>query len=386
MNYAELLPHCKTDRQTEIVQACVDHGSQPKAARSLGIHLRTVERRIAAVRLNASNRTTTFDNGAIRTLREGFSADRLTEQYGEGGELQRIWVKSKADKNEKIDLIAQAAQTIADDIKPAKKIKAPKSTHAELINVYPMGDPHVGLYCWQAETGNDFDCDIAENLMVSAIDYLVENSPDASECLIINLGDFYHADTAEGVTLRSGHKLDVDTRWPRVLEIGIRAFRRSIDRALLKHDNVTVISAIGNHDDHSSVFLNIVLREYYRDNPRVTIADNKTVFQYHQFGKNLFGVTHGHTIKPLDLEGIMTRDCNDVWSDTLHRKWFVGHFHSQRKHDMRNCEVEYYRTLAPGDAWSIASGYRSFRDMRRETYHKEYGRMGSDRFDPIMLS
>jgi len=384
IDYSSLLPFAETKTQIEVVQACIDYGSQSEASRVLGKNLRSVTRNLKTIRENQSKRQTQFDNGETRNLRDGFSAERLTEQFGADGELQRVWVKSKADK--KIEGIRDAALAIADEFKPSKIIRKPKAGSEDLINVIPMGDPHVGLYCWQAETGNDFDCDIAEDLMVSAIDHLMKVSPNANSCLLINLGDFYHADTAQGITLRSGHKLDVDSRWPRVLEIGIRAFRRSIDKALEKHQNVFVMSAIGNHDDHSSVFLNIVLREYYRNNKRVTILDNKTLFQYHQFGKNLFGITHGHTIKPLDLEGVMARDCNDIWSETEFRKWFVGHFHSQRKHDMRNCEIEYYRTLAPGDAWSIASGYRSFRDMRCETYHKDNGFMGMNRFDPVMLA
>ena len=58
-------------------------------------------------------------------------------------------------------------------------------------------------------------------------------------------------------------------------------------KALLKHKTVNLVNAIGNHDSHSSLWLNIALKALYEHEPRVKVLDNEAQFQYFTFGKNL---------------------------------------------------------------------------------------------------
>ena len=76
----------------------------------------------------------------------------------------------------------------------------------------PIGDPHIGMYAWSEEAGEDFDTDIARNDLLNASRSLFNASPDADRCLIANLGDFFHSDNQSNRTARSGAALDVDTR------------------------------------------------------------------------------------------------------------------------------------------------------------------------------
>ena len=375
-----------TPTQWKYYTAVNQYGSHRKAAKSLSVNKSTITSAILRLKKVAAAQGYSPEHDMHKTTPSGFHVKGTSTLY-KNGQPTLQWVKTQADQKEKYQLLEDSVRNITEAFpKHSDLVPAPKSVEKDLINVIPFGDPHIGLYCHRAEVHNDFNCNIAENIMISAVDHLVSTAPKADTALIVNLGDFFHSDLQDGVTARSGHKLDVDGRWSEVLEVGIRTIRRCIDTALIRHNKVVVMNAIGNHDDHSAQFLAIVLREYYRNNDRVEVKENQRAFQYHQFGSNLFGVTHGHTIKPVDLEGIMARDCNNEWSSTFNRKWFVGHFHSQRVHDMRNCTVEYYRTLAPGDAWSIASGYRSTRDMRCETWHRTLGHTGTNIFDAAMMS
>lgn len=52
MNYENLLKHCNTDRQVEIVHACIDAGTQEEASRLLSINTRTLERTLERIRNN----------------------------------------------------------------------------------------------------------------------------------------------------------------------------------------------------------------------------------------------------------------------------------------------------------------------------------------------
>jgi hypothetical protein len=48
--------------------------------------------------------------------------------------------------------------------------------------------------------------------------------------------------------------------------------------------------------------------------------------------------------------------------------------------------IEWFRTLAPRDAWATGAGYRSGRDMYAVIHHKEYGEVERHRCDIAMLT
>jgi len=115
------------------------------------------------------------------------------------------------------------------------------------------------------------------------------------------------------------------------------------------------------------------VKAYYRNEPRVVVHDTPNPFMYFQFGKNLIGVTHGHTIKADKLGEVMSVDCEDIWSSTKYRFWYTGHVHHLSTKEYPSCVVETFRTLAGKDAWHSTSGYRSGQDMKAITLHKDFG-------------
>jgi hypothetical protein len=294
----------------------------------------------------------------------------------ERGNVRAQWIKTRIDEIDKYNALLEAMNGLADAWKGKADPVPQASVHNDdLLVVYPMGDPHIGMYSWAAETGNHFDLVIAEQNLVAAVDHLVESAPPARTALIINLGDFFHADNSQNQTMRSHNALDVDTRWGKVLGIGIRAMRRCIDKALEKHEFVRVICEIGNHDDHSALMLAICLQQYYEREPRVEIDTSPAKFHWYRFGKNLLGVTHGDTVKAKDLPGVMACDRAEDWGETKHRFWYVGHVHHDSVKEYPGVMIETFRTLAAGDAWHRAHGYRAGRDMKCDVFHREYGRI-----------
>jgi len=299
---------------------------------------------------------------------------------GDGHTLAQ-WVKTKTVEEDKEAILQNLLQELPKRV-PARSGLIKRATKEplpeDLLSVYPLGDPHIGLLSWAPETGENFDLEKAEQIMKTAMAVLVQRGPRAKNALIVNLGDFFHADNQQNMTLRSGHKLDVDGRWPKVLQVGINIMVCMIDLALSWHDHVTVINEIGNHDDHSAIFLSVALSAYYRNEPRVTIDMSPSRFHWYRFGKNLIGVTHGHNQKHGDLESIMASERAEDWGQTLHRYWYCGHIHHIVKKEMRGCVVESFRTLAPRDAWAAEAGYKAGRDMNKITLHAEYGEISRD--------
>jgi len=352
------------------------YSSRGEAAASMGWTPSAFRRALSELRMRAARRGW-LPTAPREDVPEGFHVLGTTSLYKAGSDAPALrWVKTRADEESKYRLLMEAMTELALPFRGLSEVSAaPVECRDDLLVVYPLGDPHLGMYAWSEETGANFDLETAEAGLVSAVDHLVGLVPRASSALIISLGDFYHADSVENRTRASGNVLDVDTRWGKVLAAGIRTMRRCIDVALVRHASVRVICEIGNHDDHSAVMLALCLAEYYANQSRVSIDTSPCVFHYHEFGKTLIGVTHGHRTKPANLPIIMAKDCREAWGRTHYRYWYTGHVHQDSVREYGDTLVETFRTLAPRDAWGHGQGYRSGQDLKADVIHAEYGRI-----------
>ena len=356
-------------------EAWLAHGSISAASDATGISPRMVRVHLAALCRTAAKRGHAPGSDMTRVAPEGFSVKGVSTLYGEDGTVKAQWVKTRQDEQDKYEALLRAVASLGDEVRGlADPVLEPVGLlSADLLNVIPIGDPHIGMYAWAAESGADFDLAIAEREMFAAVDRLVSLAPDADECLLLELGDLVHADNFNNVTFRSGHHLDVDTRWSKVMRVAIRTLRRCVDRALERHRLVRLRCEIGNHDDHTSVMLATALEMYYEREPRVVIDTNPSNTFYHRHGKCLIASTHGDAIKPAGLPGVMAVDRARDWGETEFRHWYVGHVHHESVKEYPGVTVETFRTLAARDAWTARSGYRSGRDMRLDVWHREYG-------------
>jgi hypothetical protein len=297
---------------------------------------------------------------------------------GPDGEVILEWVKT-AKERDPAELLRAFREAIAlDPIPPAQYTGVPLNNdvhEAHRLAVYPMGDPHLGMLSWPEETGDDFNLNIARANLSSATDKLVYLAPPTRDALLVNLGDYFHADNPEAVTKRSGNSLDVDSRWAKVLSVGVRLKVDLVKKLRQKHARVWVFVAGGNHDDQSAVMLRVCLAMYFENDPGVIVDASPSMFHYHRFGANLIGITHGHTVKAKDLPLLMAADRAQDWGATRHRYWLCGHVHHESVKEYSGCKVETFNTLAAKDAWHHGAGYRADRKMVCDVYHREHGRV-----------
>lgn len=365
-----------TPLEQAAAEAFVTHGNVVAAAAALGMTAVTLRAHLRELAARAARRGWSPAHDMERTVPDGFHVKGVSTMYDGDGNVRGQWVKSARDGEHKLEALFAAVAEIAEPFRGAADPCPVQDHHdADLMAAYIMGDPHVGMFSWAHETGNDFDTRIAERDLVTAVDHLVAIAPAAKSALVVNLGDFFHGDNSDNRTARSGHSLDIDTRYAKVLSIGIRIMRRIIDRALEKHEEVKVINEIGNHDDNSALMLALCLAAYYEREPRVEIDTSPAKFHWHRFGLNLIGVTHGDTVKATSLPGVMSCDRAKDWGETEHRHWYTGHVHHDSAKDFPGVTVETFRTLAPADAWHRAAGYRSAQDMKCDVWHREFGRI-----------
>jgi len=376
-----------TPKQKLYITAVNLHGGVRAAARALGLSKDRIGQSLRALKARAALLGYAPDAGMHNPNPEGFKVKRVSNLRDmETGALKLQWQIMEPDKERAFDMIREWITDLVDNplfIAPA--LPRPLYADMDLLVVIPMGDPHFGMRAWAEECGDNFDLKIAEEQTKGAIDRLVESAPSAHTCILLNLGDMFHADNQSN-TSKSGHQLDVDGRWTKVLQVALRSMIHAILRAAQKHAHVIFRIDPGNHDGHSSFALAVALDAYFHNDPRVTIDLSKAAHWYFEFGKVLLGSTHGDTTKMGDLMMVMAADKEEAWGRTKFRHWLAGHIHHDKVQEYPGGKVEYFRTLAARDAWHMAQGYRAGRDMRMIVHHREYGEIERHRCDIAMLA
>ncbi len=338
---------------------------------------------INEVSLLTNERTGELDASWTKTKREpgptiapppGFLLDKITTGTFAGEQRVQWESYSPAKAQQWAAMLAAMKDATAEYKGLADPVKCETLVDTRLLNIIPIGDPHIGMLAWSKETGTDFDSNIAREDLLRALRMVFDRSPDAETCLIAQLGDFFHAEDDKQVTPTAGHKLDVDTRAGRITRLGFMLMRSAIDLALKKHRRVVVANLRGNHDPYKSVGLNLYLEGVYEREPRLTILDNNNPYIFYEHGQCLFGLHHGDGAKPEALPGIMAEwQGGAPWGRCPIRKWFTGHVHSERSKDFPGVSWQSCRTLAPSDYWAWHKGYRSEQSLECHTYDIEDG-------------
>ena len=341
-------------------------------AEAKGMNIRTVERRRAQLPLKGYSP----DHDMTRTVPDGFNVKGVSTLYRDDGTVAAQWVKSRADDEARARMQEAIVAALREDVKglakPVKAVRGPKLSDS--LSAYMIGDAHFGAYAWAEETGGeDFDTAIASKDLRDAIDLLVQGAPDSETGYLVDVGDYLHADNRSNATPASGNLLDVDTRYQRVIRMAMDAMRYCVGRMLEKHKRVKVFITPGNHNPDSAGWMAMVMEAYYSREKRVEVETSPSKFFYQRFGRNLIGITHGDKIKLAELPSIMAHDRAEDWGQTEHRFWWTGHIHHTKHQEYRGCTVEAFNTLAAGDAWHAASGYRAARQMQRIDIHRDHG-------------
>lgn len=266
-------------------------------------------------------------------------------------------------------------ETIADafnDIIPSAPIVPPASVSSDLLTMYPLFDVHFGMLSWGEETGTDYDLELAKTDMHMAIDKTMMLTPNSDTALLLIGGDFFHANDGNAETPQSKHKLDVDGRHPKVIELGVDLLATLCDRLLRKHQSVIVRVLRGNHDMESHLVLTVAMSQRYRNEQRVTVDMGKRDLFAMQWGGCLVAAHHGDRSKPERLALFIADNC-DYWSKTYHRHVFSGHIHHHKAQDLGAIQWESLRAFCPPDAYAAGHHYASRRQMQSVTFHKQDG-------------
>jgi hypothetical protein len=206
-----------TDIQAKYVDTINEQGSARKAAITLGVRSSSVDRSIALLRKKAALAGYSPNHDMTRTVPDPFIVKGVSTYYNKDGQPAGQWVKSTLDQQQAELAMRAAVEALAEDIKRAKPAAQPKGCMDELCTQYTFTDCHVGMRAWAPETGADWDLEIAERVLCQSFDHLVAASPKSRVGVVNQLGDFLHYDSLTPITPTSGHILDADGRYSKVI-------------------------------------------------------------------------------------------------------------------------------------------------------------------------
>jgi len=394
----------------ELAQAAADlflaKGSKRAAAKAAGLSRSAFRNRLKRA----------AERGMLPTkpVMPGFEIKQTSAQLDAGGNVEREWVQQRPEAGPDFALPAghilkgvsaltdaegrtlyEWKKTRLDDATPhvvaaleavfksyrgkAAPIPPPRRSDADLLSVYPIADLHLGMLSWRPETGEDYDLRIASRRLRDTARRLIAQAPCSRKAIILNLGDWQHTDDQRNMTPRSGHILDADSRYVKILTAGVRLMIDCIDLALQKHELVIVRNIPGNHDPHASIALTVGLANFYARNKRVVVDDDPGEFFFHRFGATLIGAHHGHRARPDRLAMAMAVRRRADWGATRYHYFYFGHIHHESAREVGDVRVESFQTLAAKDAHSVGMAYVSGQSLSSITIHKRDGEIGRHR-------
>jgi hypothetical protein len=355
------------------IKAINEHGSGTRAAKALGCAKTAVNESMVRLRKRAALQGFSPEHGMVHTVPAPFIVKGVSTYHTD----TKQWVKSVVTEQRFLDLIRECAAGFIEEVGPLNVPAAPLDFQSDVIPWIQIGDAHLGMLAHSNEVGENFNLKIAEQEICQAIGMLIDELPSCERMVINDLGDATHYENFEGETQASHHRLDCDTRFPKMIKVYSRVMQFIVTKALTKARHVDVIVNQGNHSRTNDIWMAELLRVAYGHTGRVHVLNNDSVFIAYRMGNTLVMTHHSDKCKPNMLANVMSNDFRKDYGETEFHYIDIGHVH----HGMVMKEhpgifIESFNHLAALDKWAHDSGYRNRKSITVILRSKTYGEVG----------
>ena len=308
-------------------------------------------------------------------IAEGRKLGKITTHIDKNGDVKNVWYRQD-------DYLEQSKEAIKEYCKDLPRIKSKKPSglakyNKDVIPWFNIGDGHLGMMAYHKEIGQSFDLSIAERELCAAMGIMIDEAPLCERCVVQDMGDMTHYENVAGKTDESGHDLDCDGRYPKMLMTYVRVMRFIMDKALAKFKFVDVIINQGNHSRTNDFWMQVLLTNFYEKESRVHVLDNQNIFIPYRMGNCFVMSHHSDKCRPKKLADVMTTDYRQDFGETEYHYIDIGHIH----HNMVLKEhpgvvIESFNQLATEDAYAHEGGWRSRSSLTVILRSKTYGEIG----------
>lgn len=358
--------------------------TQRQIAEEYGMNQRTVEQRCARLAKKGHG----HGNSTVsRHVPDGFAVKGTSTMIRANGEEVIRWVKTDQDKEKLAAMMDAAIDAFCEELPRAAAQPAPlvHNWKEDQLALYPVFDLHIGAMAHKHECGENYSTDISEKVLGDFFNYAVNVAPEAKKAVLLIGGDFLHSDGLDAVTPASGHVLDQDSRYAKLVHVAIRSTRRAVAKMLEKHAEVEIQIIEGNHDQAGMIWLRAAMAAFYEDEPRVTVDVSPMILHRTKWGKTLLGYTHGHTMKKAETRlAAMATDFREEFGTSKYIYTHSGHWHHQTITEGTLGIDEVHGQLGAKDAYAARGGWRSYRQAAVIVYSKEFGEIGRFVYRPEM--
>lgn len=367
-------------------------GNQTKAAKHLGIARSSLQHRLS----KGSGFVNQIDSEAEEI---GFPKEKVAA-YWVKSELGSYYVKCDTEKNHNDirDSFLDFASKHSPTYTPIRHVGG------EHLLVVDAADLHINKLAVAAETGQDYNMEIAEKRLRDGVTALVAKAlPHGISKIVFVMGnDILNSDNPQGTTT-SGTRQDNDGMWHQGFLRAKRAYIAVIEE-LTQVADVHLVHCPSNHDFQSGWMLADSVCSWFSKNPNVHTADGSVSIshrKYVQFGSNLLMFTHGDGAKEKDLPTLMQYEARSAWSSTRYSYIYVHHLHHKsrvaygkeagriekdhigvttiqagRKFDpSMNTFVEVVRSASAPDRWHSTNGYTNEQAIECFLHHPDKGQV-----------
>jgi hypothetical protein len=372
---SDYLNFCNTDLQRQAISLYIHEGlSYGKTAQKLGIDKSNCRAMILAIMGRAAKAGYAPDENHTQTVPHTYQVKGTSTLYKDG-EVALQWVKTEADKQAQFDAMIDRIELACEGIKPWEPIQKPEIVEDDLLSLLVITDFHLGSYCWGAETGEDYDTNLARDLFLSSIKEMIDSTPKSKVGLLCNLGDFLHWDGLDQLTPTGKNLLEGDSRYSRIVDIAMTVMDEAVRMMLKKYERVVFVCAEGNHDLAGSIWLRKFIRKLYANEERLDVIDNDYPYYAYRHGNVMLCFHHGHKVKMDALPKVFSSDprFRSDWGKSKIAYIHSGHYHSERVKEDAGAVAEQHPTLASRDAYAARLGLVSQRGAKVITYDKEDG-------------
>lgn len=237
-----------------------------------------------------------------------------------------------------------------------------------------ISDLHLNLQASIFTTGNEYNCDIAENLFFYVIqDVLSRTTTYNFKKVIFTIGgDMLNGDNLSGTTTRGtpqSNELHFFDAYERITAMTIKAIDILKDKTKAPID---VIYIAGNHDLTSGFKLAKYIDAWFRNDDSVSVDYSPLPRKYVVFGKTLF--VFGHKEKIKDLPRVIADEAREYWSSIETTEVFLQHLHSEQVLlESNNMRIQRLPTISAKSEWTVSQGFSSKRQCKSFVFDLDDG-------------
>lgn len=246
--------------------------------------------------------------------------------------------------------------------------------HGRHMLLIDIADLHLNLQASMFTAGNEYNCDIAEDLFFKVIgDILARTSCYEFDEVVFTIGgDMLNGDYLNGSTTRGTPQVS-DMHYYDAYERLCAMTIQAIDYIMTqKKCKVHVICVMGNHDEMTCYKLAKYVDAWFRNDDLVEVDYRPMARKYKLFGNTLMCFAHDGKIAK--LPAIIADEARKDWSKAETVEVFLQHMHTEQVLlEENNIRIQRLPTISARSKWSADQGYNSKRQCKAFVFDSEYG-------------